>query len=94
MTNNPKVLLGEDERVALKQDIDQKQLWSGAIFPNKAGWHQLREVGDSESVYDFLVVDSTQWRAKRHYETTTSNNRMFTSQESTEILEDTFLKGN
>lgn len=89
---NPIVTFTDHQRIALKQDINERQLWTGIFYPNRTGWHQFKAEEDIESIHDFFVIDTTQWRSKRQYETRKENQRRFAQQESTEILETKFLK--
>ena len=66
--------------IPLARDIDLKELWRGTTFPRKPGWNKLMMSQDSTEVFDFYVLDTSQWTSLRAFKNLNENKRYFNQQ--------------
>ncbi|WP_299246444.1 hypothetical protein [uncultured Aquimarina sp.] len=73
----PEVTTDEDYRIALRNDIDISNLWTGTTYPKKLGWNRLSVAQDTIVVLEYFVTDTTTWKAKSGYDKIMKNKRFF-----------------
>jgi hypothetical protein len=78
---NPLVKTAEGVSIPLARDIDLKELWRGTTFPRKPGWNQLAMSDDSTAVFNFYVLDTSQWTSLRASKNMSENKRYFQQQD-------------
>jgi hypothetical protein len=78
---NPLVKTTEGVSIPLARDIDLKELWRGTTFPRKQGWNQLVMGDDSTAVFNFYVLDTSQWTSLRASKNISENKRYFQQQD-------------
>jgi len=76
-TVEPEVTNRDGSLISLVQNPNFPNLCAGVTYPRKLGWNQLKIKGDSTSVFDFFVFDSTQLRFLNITETINANERKF-----------------
>jgi len=78
---NPLVYSMDGFLIPLARDIDLKQVWRGVTFPRKLGWNHFAMEHDSAAVYNFFVLDSTQWTSLVAFKNRNENKRYVNKQE-------------
>ncbi len=73
----PIVILNDDYPVAMASKVDVPYVWEGTSFPVREGWNMMGISGDSTAIYNFYVLDTTQWRSLRMVQTMEENTRAF-----------------
>jgi hypothetical protein len=82
---NPLVKTTEGVSIPLARDIDLKELWRGTTFPRKPGWNQLAMSDDSTAVFNFYVLDTSQWTSLRASKNMSENKRYFRQQDGNTV---------
>jgi hypothetical protein len=85
---NPIVRDENEHLIPLKQDLNNSELWTGKIYPQKTGWQKLKIEQDSTSVFNYFVYKAEDWQALQSYRTSEENNRFFQQ----EIVEEKSVK--
>ena len=75
--NKPDVLDSDGHLIPLVQDIDVSTTWSGITYPLERGWNQLSVRNDSTGIFNFYVIDTSNWRSLRSFQTQQENSRFF-----------------
>ena len=78
---NPLVYSMDGFLIPLARDIDLKQVWRGVTFPRKLGWNHFAMEHDSAAVYNFFVLDATQWTSLVAFKNRSENKRYVNKQE-------------
>lgn len=78
---NPLVKSTEGFSIPLARDIDLKEVWRGTTFPRKQGWNGLMLNQDSTEVFNFYVLDTSQWTSLQAFKNIRKNKRYFNQQE-------------
>ena len=74
---NPAVKSEKGFTIPMAQDIDIKDLWRGTTYPRNQGWNRLLMSHDSTEVFDFYVLDTTNWTSLVSHKTMTENKWYF-----------------
>lgn len=77
---NPQVF-GENGRIALAQHMDIKERYEGTTYPRASGWSSVSSARDSLTTLNFYVMDNSQWKSLRTFETRIRNKRQFSGAE-------------
>lgn len=77
---NPLVKSLEGFSIPMARDIDLTELWRGTAFPRKQGWNQLVIASDSTEVFNFYVLDTSQWTSLQAFKNLNENKRYFNQQ--------------
>ncbi|MGB6153056.1 MAG: hypothetical protein WBG48_13820 [Pricia sp.] len=75
---NPEISNGDSIQIAILQNVDIPNLYNGTTYPRKTGWNRLKDKNDSTSVFNFYVLDTTQWKSVSSMNTVNANKRNFT----------------
>ena len=78
---NPLVKSIEGFSIPLVRDIDLKEVWRGTTFPRKQGWNRLMLSQDSTEVFNFYVLDTSQWTSLQAVKNIRKNKRYFSQRE-------------
>jgi len=73
---DPEVQTDQGYQIAIQNNIDLPQVWSGRSYPVRKGWHSLILPQDSTSSFNYFVQDTLAWKAKNQYETAMANHRI------------------
>lgn len=72
----PKVI-GPNGRIALRQDTDIEELWSGVTYPRKEGWHEINITNDTTATFNFYTFKNGHWRSMRAHAAIAENKKAF-----------------
>ena len=75
----PVVVNAMGSQIPLLQNPNFSNLWTGTVYPRYTGWNQLKIKGDSTSIYNFFVADSTNFKSLATNKTIDVNKREFDS---------------
>ncbi len=73
--DQPEVISSAGYVVPLAQDIDLSNLWRGTTYPRHTGWNHQNLKNDTTSLFEYYVMDTTNWRALSAYDLQDANNR-------------------
>ena len=88
----PTVKYSEGYAIPLERDIYVKSLWKGTVYPRKTGWKNNYVYQDSASVFQYCVIDSSQWKSISNFKTVKVNLDHFNEKGKSKIIQVTALK--
>lgn len=68
--------------IALQQDFNQPDLWSGTFYPRQIGWQSFAVESDTTSTFDLYMLSPQDWLTLRAYQSSKANQRYFKIQNS------------
>ncbi|MBQ4820580.1 hypothetical protein [Aquimarina sp. MMG016] len=82
--SKPEIRINQGYRIAMQQDIDIPNVWTGITYPKKLGWSRISVQQDTTSVLDYFVADTIAWKAKSLYDKILKNSKFFNRSSKTE----------
>ncbi len=75
--DRPEIVGPHGNEIPIEQHPDIPELWTGTVYPQKAGWNELWIRNDSTSTHRFFVMDSSSYQALTRYQIQLANKRVF-----------------
>lgn len=76
---NPEVIAGENNQIAVRQNLQLRDQWEGVVYPRKVGWNrlQLKLKQDSIAQMHYYVGEDNDWKDLKRFDSKQENARVF-----------------